>query len=119
MTSDTMRVFGTTDSPFTSKQSGSCGSNPCQGPDVFYAFTATKHGTAHVTLDTLENFSGAICYETGTCSVGSPDLCRSKLNMDQIVELDFAVTFGTTYNLVIDSYGTSVTGPFEFTIWIE
>jgi len=119
MVSDYVKVSGTTGSPYTNVRYGECGSNPCIGPDVFYEFTAPKTGTAHVLLDTLESFSGALCYRAGACSDSDPDDCSGQNLMDRDVELDFPVTMNSTYNLIVDSYGTSATGPFEFTIWIE
>ena len=119
MTSDYMKVTGNS-SPFTNKNTSCEGtSNTCGGRDVFYSFQATKTGTAHVTLDTLSNFSGAVCYTEGACTLGTDDDCEGRIQMYDIVELDFLVLNGQTYNLVIDGRVTSSSGPFEFTIWIE
>ena len=119
MTSDYVEVVGNS-SPFTNKNTSCEGtSNTCGGRDVFYSFKATRTGQAHVTLDTLSNFSGAICYTEGTCTPGTNADCEGRIQMYDIVELDFLVMDGQTYNLVIDGRVTSSSGPFEFTLWLE
>ena len=93
---------------------GKCGPSGA-GNDVVYRVVPGSSGTLTAKV-TPSGFSTSVYYSASTCTPSSPVKCAYSLTIGQAVSLSFAVTAGTPYFIVVDSYTTAVSGTFKLEI---
>ncbi len=93
-----------------------------QGPDVVYAFTPSSSGAVLATLNPVGTsdagvFGMGLSLMQSACSTDGGVSCAGSTSTFSFpIELPFRATAGTTSYLVVDSYSSSVQGPFSLLV---